>query len=233
VDAEVATERKNKGAALPNGLNDGPAWLIATADGYEPHEQKMLILGALQKDEAVEKVFLRKSMADGTASATLRWGSRPRDLDLHCVSSTGSHVYYSHKREGEIDLDIDVTNSFGPETLTIKPVKSRAYKLYVHNYTTHGRGEDADDDIARSGATIEMRVKSRDEKEQTQLVTLKVPNNPVTDLAYWELCTIYVDKDGHCTVQVANKLQGAEPPKPSAAAPTTAKTAAKTAAKKA
>lgn len=52
--------------------------------------------------------------SQGPITVTLSWGSQP-DVDLHIFEPDGTHVYYS-SRTGHVGyLDIDVTNSYGPE----------------------------------------------------------------------------------------------------------------------
>jgi len=232
----ISTERVNlniqtgaAAAAIPmrdglfpvshESLRDGAVTLTATMSGYEEHTQKMLILrnGSsygtdpyYRKAERVEKVFLRKLMRHDTFSATLRWSAAPRDLDLHCLASSGEHVYYSNKRAGEMELDIDVTSGHGPETMTVSPAATRSYKIYVKNYS-------GDEDIARSGATIELRTKDKAEGgalwsgKPAELHHFSCPTVPSINYRYWDLLTIHVDAQGKLDVKVRNELVEHEP----------------------
>ena len=67
----------------------------------------------------------------------LSWQARPRDLDLHCVSSLGDHVYYANmtSRDRAVKLDIDVLDGYGPETLVIDSNGDRAFVVYVLNFS--------------------------------------------------------------------------------------------------
>ena len=177
-----------RGGELPAGLADGPATLRATARGFEAHTQKVLVMGNYLKDAPVEVIFLRKLMRSGTISATLRWGERPADLDLHCVSSEGDHVYFGQKKSGELELDIDVVNSYGPETLTVEPQPGHAYTFFVRRY--QGKG-----DIALSTATVEVRIKEG-AGAPAELLRVAVPTNPTTNLSYWHVGTIQADEAG-------------------------------------
>lgn len=65
----------------------------------------------------------------------LSWGEQPKDLDSHIVSGP-DHVYFSEKTAGNIALDVDDTDSFGPETITISERDpSRQYVYAVHDYS--------------------------------------------------------------------------------------------------
>ena len=77
----------------------------------------------------------------------LSWGANPRDLDSHVAGmmSTGNsfHVYYANKYEydGDIEvcnLDVDDTDSYGPETITLKPTVNEPYYYYIHRYAGEG-----------------------------------------------------------------------------------------------
>ena len=61
----------------------------------------------------------------------LDWGEFPWDLDAHVVDGT-NHVYFSVKKQGNLELDRDDVNSYGPETITIlDPSKDKVYSYYV------------------------------------------------------------------------------------------------------
>jgi len=50
----------------------------------------------------------------GPITVTLSWGAQP-DVDLHVFEPDGTHVYYLNKQGTVGMLDLDITNSFGPE----------------------------------------------------------------------------------------------------------------------
>jgi len=82
----------------------------------------------------------------------LNWGRNPQDLDLHGVYR-GNHVFFSHKTGADAFLDVDDTDGYGPETLTIsKRHTGDKYVFAIHNYSAQGRyGTDA---LAKSGAKV-------------------------------------------------------------------------------
>lgn len=97
---------------------------------------------------------------EGTVRIVLTWGANPYDLDSHFTGpeSNGErfHVYYSNKTDVDnyVNLDVDDTNSYGPETITINSFYSGIYRYSVHNYsdqsTAGGSG------IAESPARVEI-----------------------------------------------------------------------------
>ena len=63
----------------------------------------------------------------------LNWGASPSDLDSHLVYP-GNHVYFSQKEGTDANLDVDDTDSYGPETITIERKHSGERYVYaVHN----------------------------------------------------------------------------------------------------
>lgn len=66
------------------------------------------------------------------------------DLDLHCVTPTGRHIYYSDKRKdgGYLDIDmngLDKRSDKPVENIRFKEVEvSGRYRFYVHNFSQKG-----------------------------------------------------------------------------------------------
>lgn len=55
---------------------------------------------------------------EGAIRATLTWGPQP-DVDLHVFEPNGSHVYYNDLTGQSGTLDVDDTESFGPENYVV------------------------------------------------------------------------------------------------------------------
>jgi len=64
----------------------------------------------------------------------LNWGETPPDLDSHLAYSN-SHIFYQQKVGTGANLDVDDTDSYGPETITIEKKQPVKYLYAVHNYT--------------------------------------------------------------------------------------------------
>lgn len=77
----------------------------------------------------------------------LTWGATPYDLDSHLTGPTGTgtdrfHVYFSNKTytpsgaaTPDVELDVDDTSSYGPETITLYNQKTGEYRYYVHDFS--------------------------------------------------------------------------------------------------
>ena len=65
----------------------------------------------------------------------LSWGESPSDLDSH-LSYPNNHICYYHKEGTDANLDVDDTDSFGPETITIeKRIPNQKYIYAVHDFS--------------------------------------------------------------------------------------------------
>ncbi len=80
---------------------------------------------------------------DVSIRASLIWQDR-NDLDLHCTTPDGSHIYYGDKRSrcgGELDVDQNVRGENPKPVENIRWEKGRAqsgkYRFWVENYKYH------------------------------------------------------------------------------------------------
>ncbi len=70
----------------------------------------------------------------------LNWGATPRDIDSH-IAFPGNHIYWRQKfgpAGADANLDVDDTDGFGPETITIsKKHAGESYVYAVHDFTNN------------------------------------------------------------------------------------------------
>lgn len=65
----------------------------------------------------------------------LSWGATPSDLDSH-IAYPGNHIYFNHPEGHDGNLDVDDTDSYGPETITLtKREGGQNYVYAVHDYS--------------------------------------------------------------------------------------------------
>lgn len=99
-------------------------------------------------------------IADGNVyRIVLTWGESPSDLDSHMVGpdAEGNQFHVTFGTGGApgpagtyiCNLDVDDTNSFGPETMTLDPQGGATYYYYVQQYS---------DDGAMAGSSATVRV---------------------------------------------------------------------------
>nr|WP_234830709.1 tetratricopeptide repeat protein [Pectobacterium carotovorum] len=84
----------------------------------------------------------------------LTWGEQPFDLDSHLIYP-GNHVYFQHKKGRDANLDVDDTDSFGPETITID--KKRLGESYIYAIHDYSNGDKANS-LALSASSAKVFV---------------------------------------------------------------------------
>jgi predicted ribosomally synthesized peptide with SipW-like signal peptide len=130
-----------------------------------------------------------EELEDHQTRIVLTWGAEPSDLDSHITGPSADggrfHVYYSHMNHSdgvqEVQLDIDDTSSYGPETVTttINHQIEGEYRYYVHDYSNLSSSTSSA--MAQSGATVNVY-------RGNELVgSYNVPNQPGT---LWKVLTI-------------------------------------------
>ncbi|BBP80034.1 hypothetical protein PHLH7_61380 [Pseudomonas sp. Ost2] len=68
----------------------------------------------------------------------LTWGKTPADLDSHMIFP-GNNIYFEQQRGDDAELDVDDTDSYGPETITLqKKHYGESYVYAVHDFTNGG-----------------------------------------------------------------------------------------------
>lgn len=88
----------------------------------------------------------------------LTWGEYPADLDSH-LSYPGNHIYFDHKVGADANLDVDDTDSFGPETITItKKRLGESYLYAVQDFSNFGKPDSSA--LSASGAKVFVYVGS-------------------------------------------------------------------------
>ncbi len=124
----------------------------------------------------------------------LTWGALPSDLDSHLMTPSGQLVYYGN--EGSLtqapfaNLDVDDTDSYGPEVITITKLMVGTYKYTVHNFSRYSDGP-----ISQSGARVEVNIPGR----AVQLITPPAAGE-TSGTDYWNLFEF--DVSANCTITV-------------------------------
>jgi Carboxypeptidase regulatory-like domain len=158
----------------------------ASATGYANGYRTSVILGggASTGDDVV-----LSPVGAGIVQVVLQWGATPPDLDAHMTgpdSTTGTrfHVYYgdpgSLTTRPYASLDVDNTNGFGPETITLSQEFPGVYRYSVHDYTNSGDTTSAQF-LAASGARVDLYINGLLARQ------FFVPNAPGTLWTVFEL----------------------------------------------
>ncbi len=129
-------------------------------------------------------------IADGNVyRVVLTWGESPSDLDSHMVGpdAEGNQFHVTFGTGGApgpagtyiCNLDVDDTNGFGPETMTLDPQSGATYYYYVQQYSEDGT-------LAGSLATVRVYHGS------ALAATFNVP----TDQGSGAVWNVFAVKDG-------------------------------------
>ena len=99
----------------------------------------------------------------GQTRIILSWGEEPSDLDSHLTGPTPDssrfHIFFSNETYAVndivyADLDLDDTDSVGPETTTIYQQISGVYRFSVHDYSNKSSLES--NALSTSGAQVKV-----------------------------------------------------------------------------
>ncbi len=153
--------------------------ITITCDGYleESFEFEM----EEGRNYSGEQFTISPALAEGTARIVLEWGAQPQDLDSYLIgeSDSGGDVfvgYYdkvaSSGGETLAELDVDDTNGYGPETITLYDLNG-VYKYTVVDY----RGTST---LQQYGATVKVYLPGQ------APVTISVEPGTGID-NYWEV----------------------------------------------
>lgn len=104
----------------------------------------------------------------------LSWGATPADLDSHLWFNS-SHIFWQNKVAPKANLDVDDTDSYGPETITIEEKKfGTEYYYAVHDFTN--KEKTTSSALSKSGAKVFVYI------GQSLIKTYYVPANKIGNL---------------------------------------------------
>jgi hypothetical protein len=174
----ATTTTSSTGGYRFTSIAAGTYTVRTTATGYTDGVRTGTVVG--NGEITGQDVIMSPIATTGQVRIVLTWGSTPSDLDAHLTGPTESltrfHVYYaapgSLTSSPYASLDVDDTDSFGPETITIARQLSGAYRYSVHDFSN--RASTSSTALALSGARVDLYVGS------TRLKQFFVPNQPGT-----------------------------------------------------
>ena len=125
---EARTGVDGKATVETEAADDAESLLIIKMQGYSTLVARCPCKGLTYALSPVMKNL------DGLR-VVLTWGKKPDDVDSHVVFP-GNHVYFAAKQGADANLDVDDTDSYGPETITLeKKHMGETYLYAVHDYT--------------------------------------------------------------------------------------------------
>jgi hypothetical protein len=172
------------------GIAAGSHLLSASASGYITNSKNITVTGTIQAGTTAD-IVLSRVLASGAWEVVLTWGASPSDLDSYMILPGGCVVSYRQRTcysgSSNVTLDVDVTNSYGPETIKVNSgTTAGRYCHYVHVYSS------SNFTVAR--ATVEVY------RGSTKVVTI---TSPVGSYRIWKTVSINTSSN---TYTVVNQL---------------------------
>lgn len=181
-----------------SGLSAG-SYTVELVDKRNLEEGKKYVTGTMDIIIVGEEVIANQNgivsnqLHNDQLRIVLTWGEQPRDLDSHLIGTTEDgrreHLSYVNKRiinsSGKVEfmLDVDDTDSFGPETTTIYHPTDDNYHYYVHNYSSGNARE-----LMNSGAMVQVYKGDDNLPWQTFYV-------PMEEGFYWDVFSYDAERE--------------------------------------
>lgn len=141
IEGATVTLQRNGAESVSGTTNAGGQVLLTST--FPDDRDSLLIV----KKEGYSNLVVKCPCADMTYAISpvmtsldgmrvvLSWGKNPADLDSHLMFP-GGHIYFDRKEGRDANLDVDDTDSFGPETVTIaKKHFGDTYTYAVQDYS--------------------------------------------------------------------------------------------------
>lgn len=138
-DADLETLADDNGQFTFPDAPFGTFTCVVYATGFVPAVLTSVDVPETDAGIDLSPAVVTEQPPEGAYRIVLTWGANPRDLDSHLTGPNGPgerfHIFYASGTYGDSNLDLDDTNSFGPETITLFPTEDGVYRYSVHNYT--------------------------------------------------------------------------------------------------
>jgi hypothetical protein len=153
-----AAQSNTAGRAQLATLDEGVYTLFVTAPGMITAVVPNVTVAPDQQGQ--RRAVLSPVLPAGQTRIVLTWGANPSDLDSHLTGPDGYggtfHVYWADRSFYDaadslrvVELDVDDTSGFGPETITIHEQAAGSYCFSVHLFTGTGS-------LGTSGAQVRV-----------------------------------------------------------------------------
>lgn len=189
----VDTTTTNYGGVYSISLPPGNYTAEVTGIGYSTGYFYAVSIGGETKGN--QNAAIAPVLPEGQTRIVLTWGATPSDLDSHLTGPTPDggrfHIAYYNKEyyyngEKYVDLDLDDTSSYGPETTTIynqitattviEQIDGK-YRFTVHDYSNGGSYNSTA--LSNSGAQVQVY------RGSNLVATYNVPSDIVG--TYWNV----------------------------------------------
>lgn len=136
---------KQKTSHLNNGKHEEGEEVGYTVTVCEYiRDGKRRLFGPESGDGSMDALLEEMGAMEGEITASIYWPSKD-DLDLHCNTPDGSHIYYNNKSAGGGTLDVDMQvqgdRDSGVENIFFAEPAAGTYEFYVDNYRDRTEGD--------------------------------------------------------------------------------------------
>lgn len=143
---DVTDNSGNVTIKSPFAADDASVTLIAKKEGYSN------LVAKCPCDKMSYAMSEKITDIDGLR-VVLNWADSPKDLDSH-LRYAGNHIFFDSKKGESADLDVDDTDGYGPETITLrKKLYGKKYVYAVHNFS--------DAEVTRNIGTLSDNSKAK------------------------------------------------------------------------
>lgn len=155
--ALLTAQTNEYGAVQLDELDYGYYTVYLEADEYLPAYHNVAVLP--EEYAPYWQLTLSPELKEGETRVVLTWSSTPSDLDSHLVGD-GFHVWYSNREYNDslgrhrADLDLDDTDGYGPETISIYQGVDGTYTYSVYDFSNGGNASSTA--LGASGATVRV-----------------------------------------------------------------------------
>jgi PKD repeat protein len=161
--------------------------------GYATYQNRQVRVSAGKTNEL--NFSMSPALSQGMR-VVLNWGPVPKDLDLHMqIEGTSHEVSYNDRDTPYGRLDHDVTDGWGPETLTVDQFYPGLYHYYIEHY-----------DVFMPGARLtNSAAQAHLYRGVEELKVVSVPTEGSG--AYWHVCVV----DGETgAIRLVNQITDSE-----------------------
>jgi Fe-S cluster biogenesis protein NfuA len=178
-----------------SNLGAGNYTAEASKSGFITTHFTVAVIGGQTKGD--QNTSISPVLPEGQWRIVLTWGEIPQDLDAHFTGpefqdDSRFHVYfdnraYEHEEILYVELDVDATRGFGPETITLyrDTTGYGVYRFLVHDYSNRASQD--------SSALASSQARVRVFKGSSLMRTFDVPN---LDGTLWTVFQLDHDRDG-------------------------------------
>lgn len=176
---EMASARTDADGCSSVDLVPGMYTVEAVRNGYM-QEYRNIFFEANESTEI--PILLTPKLGKDEVRIVLTWADTPPDEDSHLFTPDGEHVCYYEKDGVGANLDVDDTDGYGPETVTITDLAQGVYKYYVADFTHCSANEVKSTAMSESNAVVRVYTYRGLER------TFQVPKNQQGVI--WEVFSI-------------------------------------------